>query len=370
MNLNSELSWVDPKNDPNNRSLLFAKKIFHKQKQNQFVKLSEFNVLPIKQKLESLAPETSLLFNTGGTSGDTKLIQHTYKSMYAGVKSLIDCLQLNELSSWCCLPLHHVAGIMQIIRAKFTGGTVYFLDYRDLCFEIICQEVSHKWISLVPTQLHYLIKNSIACENLRKFKGIFVGGSRLSEKLAIECRSLELPLYPTYGMTETAGMVTILKKADFLNGMGGVGKPLPHSSLKLEEESNKILVKSESTAPNLKVQALKSGWFQTPDFGRVDDRGNWWIDGRLDRILITGGKKVNPDKIERILLNTGLIEGCLIKGEKSEVWGDCITAFITPKDTDLENLKTKALKILEAFEVPKKWQLVENLPLSEMGKPK
>ena len=34
MNLNSELSWVDPKNDPNNRSLLFAKKIFHRQKQN------------------------------------------------------------------------------------------------------------------------------------------------------------------------------------------------------------------------------------------------------------------------------------------------------------------------------------------------
>ena len=119
----------------------------------------------------------------------------------------------------------------------------------------------HKWISLVPTQLHYLIKNSIACENLRKFKGIFVGGSRLSEKLANECRSIELPLYPTYGMTETAGMVTILKKADFLNGFDGV-ETLPHSSLKLEDESNKILVKSESTAPNLKVQALKSKGFK------------------------------------------------------------------------------------------------------------
>ena len=84
----------------------------------------------------------------------------------------------------------------------------------------------------------------------------------------------------------------------------------------------------------------------------MDDR-ELWIDGRTDRILITGGKKANPDKIEKILLNTGLIEGCLIKGEKSEVWGDCITAFITPKDTDLENLKTRALKTLEAFEVLK-----------------
>ena len=60
--------------------------------------------------------------------------------MYAGVK-FIDCLQLNEFSSWC-FTLHHVAGIMQIIRAKFTGGTVYFLDYRDLCSEIIWLQYS------------------------------------------------------------------------------------------------------------------------------------------------------------------------------------------------------------------------------------
>ena len=65
-----------------------------------------------------------------------------------------------------------------------------------------------RWISLVPTQLHELLKFETAVSCLKKAKGIFVGGAGMSECLTHKTRSLRLHIYPCYGSSETAGMIT------------------------------------------------------------------------------------------------------------------------------------------------------------------
>ena len=111
---------------------------------------------------------------------------------------------------------------MQVFRAIYSGGKNPFSDYRNL-FKIQDDSlIKTMWISLVPTQLYNLIVSKVACLNLQKFRGIFVGGASLSEDLASRCRLQNIPLYPTYGMSETAGMLTILSTSAFHNGVGGL----------------------------------------------------------------------------------------------------------------------------------------------------
>ena len=108
---------------------------------------------------------------------------------------------------------------------------------------------------------------------------------------------------------------------------------------------------------------------QTPDFGRFDSFGNLTIEGRLDRLINTGGEKVDPSRIEKVLHSTGLIENCLVYGVFDQKWGQRVVAHITPADVNLNYLKEKVKKKLQGPMLPKEWIKTDRIPMSEMGKP-
>ena len=93
-----------------------------------------------------------------------------------------------------------------------------------------------------------------------------------------------------YGMTETAGMITILDKEDFANGVEGVGQELPNVSMRLSND-NRICVQCESFG-ELEVEktVFSSGWFITSDIGELKN-GYWKISHRADKIVNSGVKK-------------------------------------------------------------------------------
>lgn len=366
--LQNEFDWIDDRNDRQGETLKFAIKIFRLYQNNQSVWIGENQTI---YKAESNSSESGpfLYFQSGGTSGSKKWVQHHFISMQFAVDGLMEYLDVSYLSSWCCLPLNHVGGMMQVMRAKRTGGKVFFIDYRNL-FSEIGDDANGKWLSLVPTQLFRLVKNKVSLNNLRRFRGIFLGGAALSENLICKCRKEELPVYPTYGMSETCGMVTILNKNNFLNGEDGVGLPLSHAKLKVTHENSRILVKCKSMALNAFAENdPKDSWLLTPDYGRQDGKGNWQIDGRSDRVIISGGKNINLDEIENFFLKCEFIESCLISHRQDEEWGDCMIFYGTPKTANLKLLKSYAKNYLKNYQIPKVWNLADELPLSEMGKP-
>jgi O-succinylbenzoic acid--CoA ligase len=363
----NKFDWVDDQNSPQSKFLNFAIKILTLYQNNQSVWIGE-NQTIYKTESNLLESGPFLYFQSGGTSGTKKWVQHNHISMQSAVDGLTDYLGVGYLSSWCCLPLNHVGGMMQVIRAYRTGGKVFFLDYRNL-FSEIGDDAYGKWLSLVPTQLFRLVRNKVSLDNLRRFRGIFLGGAALSENLVYQCRKEELPVYPTYGMSETCGMVAVLNKSNFLNGENGVGKALCHAKLKLSHENSRILVKSKSMALNVFAEnEPKDGWLLTPDYGRQDDKGNWQIDGRSDRVIISGGEKINLDEIEKIISNCEHIDSCLILHRKDDEWGECIIFHGTPKTADLRMIQSYAKQCLKNFQVPKVWKLGDKLPLSAMGK--
>jgi len=314
--------------------------------------------------------EVCLNFLSGGTSGQPEFVEHNHGTLQSAVGGLASRIGDQAMNSICCLPLWHVGGWMQLERAWSTGGKVYFCDYRDLENPKVAAKVSGNLISLVPAQLHELMKSPTAITALSEARGIFVGGAGMNSHLVDVSRSLNLPVCPCYGSSETAGMITLLESSSFLVGINGVGPCLPHAEVRLSEKNQQVLIKSSSLCIRRGKRTFATNeWLQTPDFGKIDPSGNLIIEGRLDRLINTGGEKVDPTRIETILHSTGLIENCLVYGVSDQKWGQRVVACITPADVNLKYLKQEVKKKLLGPMMPKEWIKTDKIPMSEMGKP-
>ncbi|MBT7742782.1 MAG: AMP-binding protein [Opitutae bacterium] len=312
----------------------------------------------------------SIFVNTGGTSGIPRFARHTWGTMSAAVAALQGVLDNEPIYSWCCLPIWHVAGWMQVVRAIQTNGDVAFGDYRDLADPQKDINLTGRLISLVPTQLHRLILSDLAVSRLRGSRLILLGGAPLREELAEVVRSVGLPVAPTYGMTESAGAVTLLAPDRFLAGENSVGKVLPHANLRLDEETGTLSIRATSMCLGYESLDFSSGeWFETSDLAEQTPEGDWRILGRLDRIVNTGGEKVNPVEVENAVIETRLAAGCLTMGIPDPDWGERLVAFCTPSTIDVIRLEKTLQTKLTGVAIPKLILPVEELPINEMGKP-
>ena len=312
----------------------------------------------------------SIFVATGGTSRMPRFARHTWGTMSAAVAGLQGVLGNEPIHSWCCLPIWHVSGWMQVVRAIQTNGDVAFGDYRDLANPQKNINLTGRIISLVPTQLHRLIYSDLAVCRLRGSRLILLGGAPLQKELAEVVRSVGLPVAPTYGMTESAGAVTLLAPERFLEGENSVGKVLPHTTLRLDEGTGTLSIRAKSMCLGYESLDFSSGeWFETSDLAEQTPEGDWRILGRIDRFVNTGGEKVNPVEVENAIKKTALAVDCLTMGIPDPDWGERLVAFCTPSTTDVIRLeKTLQTKLTDAA-IPKLIVPVDELPINEMGKP-
>lgn len=329
-----------------------------------------------------LQPGT-ILIPTGGSSGSFKLAVHTWGTLKAAVDGFHAFLGHGPIHSCCALPLYHVSGLMQLMRSFISGGRIVFINYRTLqdgqIPEIATQNLC---LSLVPTQLERLIGQVSVLDWLRSLKAIFLGGAPMSLSLQAKTRELRLPVIPTYGMTETAAMVTALSVNDFLSGKLGVGYPLKHAKIQvirkngstcLPEEGGRIQIQTRSLC--LGYHGLSSDNFRnaylSQDEGYLDREGCLHIIGRSDRIIISGGEKIDPLEIETAFLKTGMVDQVFATGLPDSEWGELLIAFYVPlhKADGIEALRQQLKATLVNYKIPRRIIQAPQLPLTIQGKP-
>jgi o-succinylbenzoate---CoA ligase len=311
----------------------------------------------------------ALFVATGGTSGGLRFARHSWASLHAAALGLHDRIGHEPIRSWCCLPLRHVAGLMQVVRAVISEGDVQFGEYRDLTKSTFSRKlVENRFVSLVPTQLARLLDCAEARENLRATRAVFVGGGPLSEELAERSRAERLPIAPTYGTTETGGMVTLMSPEAFLSGRKGVGSVLSGSEV-VCRENDTLRIRANGLCFGYHDRDFqKDAWFETEDEGFWDDHGSLHVKGRRDRLVNTGGLKIDPAPIEQAIRDTGLAENCLVTGIPDPDWGERLIAFCTPSTVDGIAVKQALSSKLDSTHVPKLVLSVDQLPCDELGK--
>ncbi len=320
-----------------------------------------------------------IMIPTGGSSGKIRFVIHTWETLMASVGGFQQYFNLNQINSFCVLPLYHVSGIMQFLRSFTTGGYLVVLPSKE--FETSTKsniELSKFFISLVPTQLQRLLQNPASASWLSQFETVLLGGAPAWNEILEQARNYGIRLAPTYGMTETASQIATLKPEDFLKGYNSCGQVLPHAKVTIcspksslgVNQTGIISIQAKSLALGYYPEVFKEDKLQLDDLGFFDNKGDLNIVGRSSNKIISGGENIYPFEVEAAIKTTHLVDDVCVIGLPDKQWGQVVTAIYIPSNL---SITTKALQAalenkLSRFKRPKHWIAVEKLPRNCQGK--
>jgi O-succinylbenzoic acid--CoA ligase len=379
----------------------------------------------------ALAPwGAAVVLGSGGSSGGRRWCVQPLSHLQASADATASWLQAQGLDPANCLhlnplPLHHVSGLLPLVRCRSWGAELRFLPselVRDpALLAAACPLPAERpvLLSLVPTQLGRLMASPQGLAWLRGCRVIWVGGAALAAPLAEKARQEGLRLAPCYGATETAAMVAALEPERFLAGEAGCGYALADGELRIAPAASATAEHSQepaaasaqerrldpppaplelslepksSAALEVRTARLCPGWLEA---GRLcplpRDGEGWWrsgdaarleeggliVMGRLDGALHSGGETVFPELLEVRLAAAAdaaalPLEAVLLLGLLDAEWGERLVALVRPRPgADPADL----IRSLEAItagwwpaERPRRWQLCPTLAPTAAGK--
>ena len=291
----------------------------------------------------------SILIPTGGTTGGVKLAIHDWQSLCASARAAQVLLGGGAVHACCVLPLHHVSGLMQLLRAFVSAGSIRFDEY----------ETAGRCLSLVPTQLQRLLQTSEGIRKVNTARVVFVGGAAMPESVKQQAQKLRLPVVPVYGMTETAAMIAAIPNGDFLAAPDPGAILLGDAQVSIDPDGS-IRVRSSSLFKGYyggkRIEPHQG--FRTGDVGWLDAQGRLHLHGRMDRLINTGGEKVDPAEVLDALLKLEGVAQASVVGEPDEEWGQVVVAYVQaspnttapPSEADLLSALKKQLS---PYKIPK-----------------
>ena len=120
--------WKKSINSSDLISLNYAQAVFRILNEGDSVMMDPKFPLPIS----SWKDIPSLQFKTSGTSSKSKKIILSWEALNKASQRLESYFNLDEpINTISSLPIHHVGGWMQVVRAWFSSGSVLFVDYKD-----------------------------------------------------------------------------------------------------------------------------------------------------------------------------------------------------------------------------------------------
>ncbi len=327
-----------------------------------------------------------IMIPTGGSSGKIRFVMHTWETLTASAKGFYKFFNEQTINSFCVLPLYHVSGLMQFIRSLITGGKLIIMPYKqlkqtinyDVDFGFDKIDLRNFFLSLVPTQLQLLITKNPTW--LSQFKTVLIGGAPAWTELLDAARKQKIKIALTYGMTETASGIAILRTNAFLQGNYSCGEVLPHAKVRIENSHQELSSNSGSGIIQIKTHSLylgyypqlrtKSDFFTTDDLGYFDNQGYLHITGRYSKKIISGGENIFPQEVETAILATKLVKDVCVIGLPDNKWGEVVTAIYVPQNyqISLTQIKTDLADKLSKFKQPKHWIAIEFLPRNLQGK--
>jgi O-succinylbenzoic acid--CoA ligase len=233
---------------------------------------------------------------TSGSTGIPKNIEISKNQMEASAKASLLFFDFEKKNDGLilCLSASHVGGFMVLVRAILGDLDLWILEPSSKPIPFSSEILKkRKWfVSMVPLQFASFIKEQ---ENIiSSFKGILLGGAPIQDSNELNLKSLQCPVYQSYGMTETVSHIAIRNIYKPKNVIDIKSQPfviLPGIEIR-QNEQNCLKVKGAVT---------NQEWIQTNDLVKILDEKSFFFLGRVDDVINSGGLKINPIEIKSLL---------------------------------------------------------------------
>ena len=378
---------------------------------------------------------TALVVPTSGSTGAAKAVALSLGALHASQDATAALFAADGTASgtrghgfWLpLLPPTHIAGVQVLARAHRTAQVLglpvpalpdplpdlrghfdaaAFVELAGPALEQAERAGLPALTSLVPTQLTRIVTGASGDDAraralLKRFAAVLVGGAATSPDVLARARGQRIAVRTTYGSSETAG------------GCVYDRRPLPGVSLSVLEPDDSGAGRLQISSPTLALGYLTEDGgtdggvfvgpgpsadeagpdgarpdsvrpdgagrsFRTSDLAELDADGALTVLGRADDVINTGGRKVIPQDVERMidrsLMLRGLVRGAVVVGVPDPEWGQRVEALVTLEEgadpDEAPALVRAALRTTEvpAHMIPKRVHVVAELPLLGIGK--
>ena len=119
------------------------------------------------------------------------------------------------------------------------------------------------------------------------------------------------------------------------------------------------------------LAAFEGGWFHSGDLAVVHENGYIELRDRLKDVVISGGENISTIEVEQALVQHQDVEEAAVVGAPDEKWGETPVAFVTGRGERVlraDELKAFVRERLAPFKVPKRIEVVADLPKTATGK--
>ncbi|HEI7353657.1 TPA: o-succinylbenzoate--CoA ligase [Staphylococcus aureus] len=337
-------------------------------------KESPSNKLNTSFNLDDIA---SIMF-TSGTTGPQKAVPQTFRNHYASAVGCKDSLGFDHDTNWLSvLPIYHISGLSVLLRAVIEGFTVRIVDKfnAEQILTIIKNErITH--ISLVPQTLNWLMQQGL--HEPYDLQKILLGGAKLSATMIEMALQYNLPIYNSFGMTETCSQFLTATPEMLHARPDTVGMPSANVDVKIKnpnkEGHGELMIKGANVMngylyPTDLTGTFENGYFNTGDIAEIDYEGYVMIYDRRKDLIISGGENIYPYQIETVAKQFPGISDAVCVGHPDDTWGQVPKLyFVSESDISKSQLIAYLSQHLAKYKVPKHFEKVDTLPYTSTGK--
>ena len=314
---------------------------------------NEFETKVLDFVKEWFSESKTVKIQSSGSTGIPKIFEVEKIKMLNSAEMTCNFLGLNEGDvALICLPIEYISGKMMAVRSILRKLKLIIAEPSANPLQNINEKID--FCAMTPLQ----VENSL--DKLHLIKKLIIGGASVSETLkqkisqTLTLSNSRTRIFETYGMSETLSHIALRQifpnQEDWFTVFEGV-------EISLDERNCLIIF-----APKLNSEVL-----HTNDLVEINDEKQFRFLGRLDNVINSGGAKIFPEELEKIIKQHIPNEVVLI-GVADEKLGQKLILIIEGTESQAINQKLSAINYKKSFHKPKGIIFVNKIPRTPNGK--
>lgn len=283
---------------------------------------------------------------TGGTTGKSKGVKLSHRAVMQGAVN--GCYGYPDVFGqryMLVLPLSHVFGLIRNLMTSLYTGSALFIcrNNKDMFKDVAVFKPT--FLVAVPALAEMALglskrfgKNMLG----ESLKYIICGAATVAPYLVTEYKKIGIALFPGYGLTESANLVS--GNPENIKKPTSVGIPYPNQEFKIVD--GELWLKGKNIMTRYigeDISGFEDGWFRTGDLVRFDEDGFLYITGRLKEIIIlANGENISPAEVEAHFNELDFVQDSQIFEAIGDNGTHILALEVVPRMTEVKKIEGDA----------------------------